>query len=368
MIRSCCTLLNYGKYHRIWPYADPKRGKLYLSVALGRPYSEPICKLLVSRDYGESWSEIADFNLIDRRNTTSGQPFVTSQGMILAPTWSAGFYTLGETWFAIYKSKDRGRTWEKVYEDPIGTYGNHFFENPATGSFYVGVGVGGGGINGKVSSTPSRSYLLKSADAGETWTKVLDIDYPTAIYDGTVAKQQTILVTAREKKSVFKSINGGCSWTETNLGRTARNIAYVKELNEIVATSDNCVFISNDGVKWIKINSPIKLMFRYPMFRNGKLYMTGVGWRSLIISTDKKKWFVTFDATKITGSNFFARMTIMNDYLFIGDEMNGMLLRLKLQDHDDKSVTALQLLEYNARFLLSITGLALKRFRGITLT
>jgi len=219
-----------------------------------------------------------------------------------------------------------------------------------------------------VSSTPSKSYLLKSADAGETWTKVLDIHCPTAIYDGTVAKQQTILVTAREKKSVFKSMDGGRSWTETNLGRTARNIAYVKELNEFVVTSDGCVFVSNDGVKWIGINSPIKLMFRYPMFRNGKIYMTSVGWRSLVISTNMKKWYVTFDTTKTTGSNLFARMAIMDDYLFIGDEMNGMLLRVKLQGHDDKSVTALQLLEYNARYLLSMTGLALKRFKGIAST
>lgn len=331
-----------------------------------RPYSKPICKLLVSRDYGESCSEIANFHSLDKRNTTSGQPFVTSHGTILVATWNAGFYTHGEMWFAIYRSKSCGTTWEKVYEDPMGTYGKHFFENSADGSLYIGVGVGGGGINDKVGSTPSKSYLLKSTDAGETWTQVLDINYPTAIYDGTVAKDQIILVTAREKKSVFKSVNGGSSWTETILGRTARNIAYVKELNEFVVTSDDCVFVSNDGVKWVKVDSPIKLMFRYPMLRNGKLYMIGVGWRSLIISTDMKKWFVTFDATKFTGSNFFARMTMLDDYIFVGDEMNGMLLRVKLQGDDNKSVTALQLLEYNLRYLLSITGLALKHFKGIT--
>jgi len=231
--RSYCTLLNYGKYHRIWPYVDPKRGELYVSVALVRPYSKPICKLIVSRDNGESWSEIADFHSLDKRNTTSGQPFVTSQGTILATTWNAGFYTHGEMWFAIYRSKGPETTWEKVYEDSMGTYGKHFFEDSADGNLYIGVGVGGGGINGKVSSTPSKSYLLNSTDAGETWTKVLHINFPTAIYDG-IAKDQTILVTAREKKSVFKSMNGGRSWTETTLGRTARNIANVKELNEFV--------------------------------------------------------------------------------------------------------------------------------------
>jgi len=360
--RSYRTLLNYGKYHRIWPYVDTNGEELYVSVALVRPYSKPICKLLVSRDHGESWSEIADFHSLDRRNTTSGQPFLTSQGTILAPMWNAGFYTHGRMWFAIYRSKGRGTTWEKVYEDPMGTYGKHFFEDSTDGSLYIGVGVGGGGSNGKVSSTPSKSYLLKSTDAGETWTKVLHINYPTAIYDGT-AKDQTILVTAREKKSVFKSMNGGRSWIETTLGRTARNIANVKELNKFVVTSNSRLFVSQDGVKWININSPIRLMFRYPIFRNGKLYMTGVGWRSLVISTDINKWYVIFDATKIAHGSVFARMSLLNDYIFIGDEMNGILLRLKLQDHNDKSVTALRLLEYNARCLSFIVGLALKRFK-----
>lgn len=365
MNRFYCTLLNYGKHHRIWPFVDLKRRELYVSVALVRPYSEPICKLFVSPDYGESWSEVADFHLLDKRNTTTGQPFVTDRGAIYVPTWSAGFYTHGETWFAIYKSADQGSVWKKVYEDTKSTYGKHFFENSAECSLFLGVGVGGGGTDSKIASTPAKSYLLKSIDAGETWTKVLDVNYPTAIYSGTAAKNQTILVAAREKKSVFRSVDGGCSWTEVTLGNTARNVSYIKELNEFIVTSDNCIFASRDGVTWVKINSPIKLLLRYPIFRNGKLYMTGVGWRSLVISTDLKKWYVTFDATKFTGSNLFARMAIMNDYIFIGDEMNGMLLRVKLQDHSDKCVTTRQLLEYNARYLISITGLALKHFKVI---
>jgi len=75
------------------------------------------------------------------------------------------------------------------------------------------------------------------------------------------------------------------------------------------------------------------------------------------------KWYVVFDATKIAGGGVFARMSLMNDYIFIGGEMNGMLLRLKLQDHNDKSVTALRLLEYNARRLPFIVGLALKHIK-----
>ncbi len=358
------VLLNYGKPHRIWPYARPKSHELYVSVALVRPHIKSVCKLLVSRDHGDSWNELGDFYSIDRRNTTSGQPFLTSHGTLLFATWDAGFYTHGKMWLAIYRSNNLGASWEKVYEDPNGSYGKHFFEDTFDGSLYIGVGVGGGGLGGKVSSTPAGSYLLKSTDGGETWNKVLEINYPTAIYSGTVDKAQTI-ITAREKKSVFKSLDRGRSWTELTLGNTVRNVSFIKELNQFVVTSNDGIFVSKDGSKWMRINSPIRLLLRYPTFLNGKLFMTGVGWRSLVVSTDMAKWYVIFDATRFTDSNLSARMAIVDDYILIGDEINGMLLRIRLNSFDIKPLTVLRHLEYTSRYLFSIGKLAMRRLQDI---
>jgi len=358
------TLLNYGKYCRIWPYVDVDRKVLYVSVGLARPFRKPLCILLMSKDYGRSWDEIADFYSVDKRNTTTGQPFVTDEGVILVPVWNAGFYTHGETWFAIYRSEDRGLSWKKVYEDPQGTYGNHFFQNSVNGSIFIGVGVAGGGSKGKVRYAPLKSYLLGSTDLGDTWGKVLEVDYPTALYSGTTLDDQTVLVAAREKRTVFRSSNGGDSWSEIPMGNKARSVSYIKKLGKAVLTSNGCIFISDDGLKWVRLNSPIKeLALRYPMLYGEKIYMTGVGWRSYVISTNLDKWYITFDVSKESSNGFFlTRMAMMNDYVFLGDEVNGALLRLKPSVHNKGSITTSQVVIFGVRYIISIAKYGMKRF------
>jgi len=282
---------------------------------------------------------------MDGRNTTTGQPFVTNEGAIFVPVWSASFYTQGNTWIAIYSIEKDGASWQKVYEDTRGTYGKHFFQDVDDGSLYIGVGVGGGGSRGRVSSAPAKSYLLKSIDLGRTWRKVLEVDDPTALYSGT-ALDDTVLVAAREKKSVFRSVDGGDSWTETYVGYSARNISYIEELRKFIITSDSCLFVSNDGLAWAQVSCRMKgLVLRYPTLYKGRIYITGVGWRSYIISTDLNRWYIAFDATKVTGSNLFARMAILDDYIFLGNEMNGALLRVKLPTDSDRPVNGLQVLK-----------------------
>lgn len=308
----------------------------------------------MSKDFGRSWSEIADFYSVDKRNTTTGQPFVTYDGSILVPAWSAGFYTHGNTWIAIYKGEEHGKSWKKVYEDTRGTYGKHFFQGSADGTLYLGVGVEGGGSNGRISSAPAKSYLLKSIDAGKTWTKVLKVDHPTSLYSG-VALDNTILVAARERKSVFRSVNSGDSWTEIYVGKSTRNVSYIKELRKFVTTSDSCIFVSNDGLTWVQVSCRMKgLVLRYPTFYKGRIYATAVGWRSYIISTDLDKWYITFDATKSTDSNLFARMAILDDYIFLGNEIDGTLLRVKLPTDCDRLINGLHVLKSYFKYLILV--------------
>lgn len=355
-------LLNYGKYYRVWPFADVRDKKLYVSIANVRPSAKPMCNLLRSKDYGELWSEVADFHSMNKLNTTTGQPFVTREGSIFVPAWNAGFYTDGVTWFAIYKSEDAGMSWTKVYEDLKGTYGKHFFQSP-DGNLYIGVGQGGGGSRGKVSFRPQRSYLLLSQDMGENWETILKVNYPTALYSGVALDDEKVLVAAREKKSVFFSINGGETWIETRVGNITRSVSYIEELHNIVVTSNSALFISDDGFSWTQLNSPIKgLMLRYPTWYKRRLYMSGVGWRSYVVSTELNKWYLSFDVTKETASNLGARMAILNDYIFVGDEANGTLIRIELPLSLNNSVNLGQMLEGNTKYLISSAKYVLRRF------
>lgn len=363
------VLLDYGKYYRVWPFADVIHNRLYVGVGLSRPFTKPVCKLHISKDLGKSWEEIADFCSMDKRNTTTGQPFVTDEGLIFVPTWNAGFYTCGETWFAMYRSEDQGLSWEKVYEDEKGTYGNHFFQNSIDSSLYIGVGVEGGGDTHRIRYTPAKSYLLKSGDGGKTWNKVLLVDYPTALYSGAAVNEKTVLVAAREKKSVFRSMNGGNSWSEISIGKAARNVSFIEEWGKLVLTSDDSIFLSENGTIWNRVSSPVKgLVLRYPTFYEGKIYMTGAGWRrSYVISTDLNNWHIAFDATKREKSNLFLRMAMLGGYIFLGDEIDGVLLGVKLPSNSRGSTNTCRLLQSNLEFSIllakyKIKGL-LKRIR-----
>ena len=354
-------LLNYGKHHRVWPFVDVRHNEIYVSVALLKTLVRPVCKLLRSQDYGDSWSKVADFYTMDKRNTTTGQPFVTKEGIILIPIWSAGFYTQGTPWLVLYRSDDSGVSWEKAYEDPKGTYGKHFFQSPS-GHLYIGIGFGGGGSGGKVSSTPRRSYLLKSEDEGKSWRKIFHVDYPTALYSGVALNDETILVAAREKKSLFLSVDGGKTWKETRVGNTTRSVSYIKELRKIVVTSNSALFISNDALEWAQLNAPIKgLILRYPTWYKGRLYMSSVGWHCYVVSTDLNRWYLSFDVTRDTGSNLGARMAVLNDYLFVGDEANGTLIRAKLPLDSNVSVNLRQKLKGNMNYLAFLAKYAIRR-------
>lgn len=340
-------LLNYGENHRIWPFADTRNRAIYASVARVRPSAKPVCKLFRSGDYGESWTELADFHSMNKRNTTTGQPFVSTDSSIFVPVWNAGFYTHGVLGLAIYRSDDKGVSWIKMYEDLHDTYGKHFFESPE-GDLYLGVGQGGGGTDGKVSPRPGKSRLLLSRDTGQNWEEILSVNYPTALYSGVALDNETVLVAAREKKSLFLSPDGGKTWKETHLGHKTRSVSYVKELSKIVVSSDSALFISDDVVKWSRFDIPVKgLMLRYPTWHEGRLYMSGVAWRSYIVSTDLNTWALNHDVTRETSSNLGARMTMLDDNIFIGDEANGTLIRVELPFESNIPINLIQLLKGN---------------------
>jgi photosystem II stability/assembly factor-like uncharacterized protein len=288
--------------------------------------------ILVSKDSGQTWRELADFHAMDKIHTTTGQPFVTERGIIFVPVWNAGFYTNGVTSFAIYRSEDRGSNWEKVYYDPLGTYAKHFFSNETGDTIYLGVGVNGGGLGGRIKYTPDESYLIKSEDYGRTWKKCLRVKYPTALYSGIVLDHETLLVTAREGKSVFRSVNEGKSWSRIPLSKPARCIAKIGDVT--IISSDNAIFASHDdGLNWKMHNTFVKgLALRYPSQLGDKILMIGAGWRSLVLAAYKNvnEWLVIFDGTRVTGSRYMLRMSILKNSIFLGDEFEGKLLKVPI--------------------------------------
>ncbi len=335
-------LFKYGKYYRIWPFSIKNDKISYITVSPSRPFVKLQCKLLKLEFSKKNIVTVFDFYQLNKRATTTGQPFITQDGTFLIPVWNVCFYTQGVTYFAIYRSND-GYDWQKVYEDLDGTYAKHFFQNPNNGDIFIGVGIKGGGKNGKISYTPDRVYLLKSVDEGKTWNKVLKIDHPTAMYDGAVIDDKTLIVTLREMKSIAKSNDAGNSWSIDYLGSTARNITYMKDDEKIILSSDSSLYLSpSEQINWEKINIPFKgLALRYPKVYNDMILMTGVGWGSFLFAVNKldPSIFYYLDLTKMSNSNYMARMSMFDDTLLIGDELEtGSLISIKSPEHGLKLV------------------------------
>ena len=340
------SVLNYGRYHRIWP-ALGRENTLYASVSSVRSFVQPICKLLRSEDFGESWIELADFYSMNPKNTTTGQPFTLVDGTLLVSLWDRDFYEFGRTSLAICRSEDGGRSWEETYSNSAATYGNHFFQNGQDGTIYLCAGLGGGGSEGRVSFAPAKGLLLRSRDTGRSWEACLGVDGPTALYDGVVI-DDIVIVSARDRGSVFRSEDNGGTFHEIRFGRATRNVERIGD--NVVVSSDGALFVSCDeGRSWVRKDSPLKnLAMRYPTPIRDKIAVTGVGWRSFVLTTDlrRNKWNVILDATRVAHTRLMARMTVTKDYLFLGDEMEtGMLLKADVNSLRPKGTFSYSILD-----------------------
>jgi hypothetical protein len=285
---------------------------------------------------GQKWNLVTDFHAINPLNTTTGRPFVTSLGTLLVPLWSVLYYTEGVSWFSIVRSEDDGATWQTAYCSETQTYGNHFFQSPIDGSIYIGVGIGGGGNRGIISYTPSEATLLKSDDDGRSWKNCFHVGTPTALYDGVVTEEGIVVVSARERCSVFvrKPLQ---DWNEIVLDKMVRCLGATDDT--LVLSNDDAVFSSVDsGFTWERHDAPFSpLVLRYPTPHRKRILLTSVGSKSLLVelSQDFQDWRVRNDLTKAAGTRYLARMAVLGECAFLGDEIEaGVLLKVDLAEED----------------------------------
>ena len=313
------TIWQLGEPWRIWPFATAD--KVLVSVATGRPNNVKKCNLFLSSD-GVEFKQIADFVKENSRASTTGQPFINSGGTMLVPVWDVDYYDMGATYAAIYRSDDNGKTWTKVFEDPEGTYANHFFESPDGEHLFIGIGRHGGGKNGVVGFSPASGYLLYSNDDGRSWSTFFEFKKRSALYQGIVLDNDSIAVTTREQKSLIRASLSSRKWHEEPLGHSTRCITYIEELRRFVISTDSAILVSCDTRNWSVIKSPVTGPLRYPMFRDGLIHLACAGCRPCIVATDLKHWYMIEDFSTLTEKPV-TRMAFFGDAIYNGSEFEG---------------------------------------------
>jgi photosystem II stability/assembly factor-like uncharacterized protein len=270
---------------------------------------------------------------------------------MLLGVWDARYYEFGTCGLAIYRTQDDGATWQQVFFDGEMTYGKHFFSGTNQDELYLCAGAGGGGAGGAVAFTPDEGVVLKSTDSGRTWHRCLAAESPTSVYDG-IAWRGSVLVTARERCSVFRSIDDGVSWQERSLSLPARTIGAVGD--RLIVTSDSAVFVSTDGGEtWSMCRAPIRgLVLRYPIGvpgTEGEIIVSAVGWRSLLLRVDlaSNEWFIAADFTAFLRSASMTRLALSGDFVFAGDESaSGVLMRVPTNKLQRRSTSRHRVLGY----------------------
>jgi hypothetical protein len=319
------VLWNFGRPYRVWPYSNGKR--MLVTLATSRPTRSPKCEVYGSEN-GGTRDLLCCFLDYNPRASSTGQPFITSSNVFLVPVWDVEYYTQGRCYFGIYRSEDGGAKWTLVFEDDNSTYANHFFESPDGSCLYIGVGLHGGGKEGRIGYTPEAGYLLQSTDHGRTWARCFVYDKPCSLYQGLVRDSGEVFVTTREQKALLRYTPALQRWDEVPLGGSTRCISYITALRMYVVSSDSSIFMSPDCTNWTELPIPIGgLYLRYPTYLDGLVHFTAVGHKSIVVATDLKYWYEMHNLSRVTSSTF-ARMALFKAQLYCGSELDGLLVRL----------------------------------------
>jgi photosystem II stability/assembly factor-like uncharacterized protein len=235
--------------------------------------------------------------------TTATKLLQTEDGGV---TWSSseleiyphGFYFIDETygWVVgyngrIYKTLDGGATWGNQESGTTSELYNVFFYDENLG-WIVGKDntllktINGGllwesidlsafpnyslnsitSYGGEICYLEGQSYMLKSADAGNTWS---EISKP-GNYDSGYNYQKMIPISDTElyvfhSNSSFHSGDGGGTWKEV---REYTHSIYPQTWQNIWAASDGILFTENAGVVGIKENDNQEMPFEYYLSQN----------------------------------------------------------------------------------------------------
>jgi photosystem II stability/assembly factor-like uncharacterized protein len=202
-----------------------------------------------STDGGKTWKHIGleDTRQISRIRVNPKNPdivYVAAQGHVWAPNQQRG----------VFRSKDGGKTWEKVLfrSDKAGAC--DLIIDPTNPSvLYAGFWE----VYRKpwtLESGGSGSGIFKSTDGGDTWT---EITRNPGLPKGTIGivgitvspanPDRLWAIVEAEDGGVFRSDNGGKTWTKTNEQRNLRQRAWYYSRIYADPKSADTVYVLNTG-------------------------------------------------------------------------------------------------------------------------
>lgn len=175
---------------------------------------------------------------------------------------------------SIYKTTDSSKSWVRL---------NSTINLPIRGIYFIdnniGFAVGGENSCDGSGCTPAGSFILRTQDGGQTWSKVFSPSDKIEISSVYFINSATGFCAG--DNAVFKTIDGGQTWLENKInipGIKMMKISFIdNQTGFIVCLFDKILKTSNGGNTW-EISSPNKNVGYYSFSSsNGVSYVSGQG-------------------------------------------------------------------------------------------
>lgn len=372
------TTTNGGENWVTKYYQTSSNYKIYIVnkdlIFIGSAYSGG--QLAKSTNFGETWESVSVSGLsssvyaiffLDNLNgwvgTASNGIFYTSDG---GSTWSQIMTSTNTIYdikfitpqigFAvdskgiIYKTTNGGTTWSE-YQTPakqslrvIVSDGSNLYAAGNAGALYLSTDFGETWIEkfqyissalhfqrrvifyddnlgyicgGSSSSTDSLGYVLKTTDGGNSWYQ-LPYNFQKQLY-AIAAPTENIIYASAGSSLVFKSTDGGTTWTKSVIYGTSTTLWDIQFYNEYLgyaAGSSGRIFKTTDGgLTWSILSSPFgtSTIYSIAILDSLTLIATGVSAKAYKSIDGGTTWIAL--SPGIPGSYFIVRFKGQTGYI-----------------------------------------------------
>lgn len=265
-----------------------------------------------STDYGKTFPTIIQLPTPNNNNGTTFHIVYLQNGIVLIGGYESASNTNGFT----YRSTDYGLTWTRVS-----------MSTDVKGVFCYCDLEGGNILAGCINT----NQLFKSTDYGATWAVLTSIGSSTGstistlTYLGSNTTQQ-IVIAGLGDHHVYKSLDGGATWTDLFTATSAVNCSsYFGNGVIVIGTEDGTLYRSNDyGVNWVTFGGNTSIRF-ITYVGSGVAFYTTSGPAKLFKTVNNgSSWFEVSNA--FSGFQYSLKLSYAGNGLMfaaVGDSSGG---------------------------------------------
>jgi photosystem II stability/assembly factor-like uncharacterized protein len=200
-----------------------------------------------STDAGKSWTSLGlqltrQISRVRVHPTNPDIVYVAAEGNVWAPTPERG----------IYRSRDGGKSWDKVLFRNDSTGASDLAMDPSNPNVLYAALWQAGRTPWKLVSGGNGSGLFKTTDGGDHWTEISrNPGLPAGIL-GNIAVSVSPVIPNRvfalieaDSGGVFRSDDGGATWTHLNSDRSLRQRAWYYTKIHADTKDANIVYVNN---------------------------------------------------------------------------------------------------------------------------